>query len=72
MHGFSVCSFTFSLNLVDRFGTVCYFTGLDLEKRAVIVCGFTLPDVSERGFNNYSFLRLSVLEGLGGNKFSFF
>ena len=51
VRGVSVCSFTLSLDLADRGGTVCSFTGLDLVECGVIVCPFTFPDLSEQGVN---------------------
>ena len=58
MRGVSVCSFTFSLDLVDCGITVYSFTVLDLAELGVILYSLTLTKLSERGVNECSLSRL--------------
>ena len=44
---------------------------LDPAETGVIVCSFTLPDLSERGVNECYFLSLLVLVDPGVHEFSF-
>ena len=64
------CFFT-GLDLTDRSVIVFSFAGLNLAECGVIVCPFTLPDLLERGVNECSFLMLSVQADLGVDDFSF-
>ena len=71
VRGISVCYFTLSLELADRGGSVCSFTGLDLAERCVIVLDFIWTDLLEQGVNQCSLSRLSVLVDLGVHDFYF-
>ena len=60
------------LDLAEFGITMCYFTGLYLAKRGVIMSSFTFPDLLEWGINERSLSRLSVLANIGVHEFSFY